>query len=406
MHILANLEKILQLEQELIARDIDTYLILSREDSDIVLPLLLPAHVVAQTAFFFRKSQPHIVLTGSTDANTYKEFGIFEIVEVTTDFETDFLAVFNRLAPKQLALNISEDDYLVDGLTMGQYLMLQDMVGAQRLAALECSSEPIIQRLRSIKSAYEVAQIRIAVQKTCRIYDEVAGSIKVGMSETEIGELFVLGMHRHAVVNAFGAPYSYPLICINRCGLAHREPHADNVLQPGDLLICDFSVRYNGYCSDIARSFYVLREGETQAPAEVQQAFDTTVAAVSAVIASIAVGMPGYEADRLGREVIERAGYPTIRHATGHQLGMRVHDGGTSLSPRNPERPASSGLVQVAEVYAIEPTVIQDDGLPSFIVEEDIVIRESGVEILSDRQLELYLIPGGPSTPAETEGCR
>jgi hypothetical protein len=62
--------------------------------------------------------------------------------------------------------------------------------------------------------------------------------------------------------------------------------------------------------------------------------------------------------------------------------------------------------VQLNEVYAIEPTVIQDDGLPSFIVEEDIVIRESGVEILSDRQLELYLIPGGPSTPAETEGCR
>jgi Xaa-Pro aminopeptidase len=100
--------------------------------------------------------------------------------------------------------------------------------------------------------------------------------------------------------------------------------------------------------------------------------------------------MTGYEVDAIGREVVEKGGYPTIRHSVGHQLGMRVHDGGTSLSPAS--NPNSAGVIQVGEVYAIEPTVIQDDGKPSFIVEEDIVIRNGSVEILSERQLKLLYI--------------
>jgi Xaa-Pro aminopeptidase len=179
--------------------------------------------------------------------------------------------------------------------------------------------------------------------------------------------------------------------------LAHRVPNPKNILQPGDILICDFSVRYKRYCSDIARSFYVMGSGETEIPEDVQKAFDTTVRAVSAAIEGIKAGMKGFEVDQIARRVIESGGYPTIRHATGHQLGMQVHDGGTSLSPNKETRPASRGVIKLDEVYAIEPTVIQDGGLPSFIVEEDIVVREHSVQVLSDRQTVLYRIPKGRS---------
>ena len=389
-----SLEKIEQLQQQMNAHQIDTYLILTREDSDPVLPLLLPVHVVAHSAFFFQSSGNHIVLTGKTDANMYREFDLFEVVEVEEDFEADFLQIFNKLVPKRLALNISETDYLVDGLTVGQYQLLEDIIGKEKLLEIECSSEKIITHVRSVKTEYEIAQIRKAVEITCDIYDEVAKKIQSGMSETDIGNLFVAGMKKHGVVNAFDEPYSYPLVCINRCGLAHRKPNKDNILQPGDMLICDFSVAYNRYTSDIARTFYVLRAGETEAPDDVQKAFDTTLKAVSAVIDGLYPGMKGFEADMLGRRVVEDAGFPSIRHSAGHQLGMRVHDGGTSLSPKRDDKPSSLGTVQVGEVYAIEPTVIQDNGLPSCIVEEDVVIRAGGAEVLSRRQTELYLIEG------------
>ncbi len=386
------MDKIYQLEKMLKEKDIDTLLVLSREDSDIVLPLFLDMHVVAQTAIFFNKSGNHIVLTGKTDANAYEKFNIFNIVTVKDNFNIEFKEIFDQISPKKLALNISQNDYLSDGLTMGQYLLLSEIIGNEKLKEIEISSEEIISTLRSIKSTSEIDKIAKAVDITCDIYDEVAEEIRVGMSETQIGELFVKGMKKYNVVNAFGSAYSYPLICINRCGLAHRIPNENNILCKGDILICDFSVNYKGYCSDVARSFYVLKDGEQSAPIDVQKGFDTAVLAVTEMINNIKIGMKGFEADNLGRKIIEEAGYPTIRHGAGHQLGKRVHDGGTTLSYYREDRPSVKGKIRENEVYAIEPTVIQDDGLPSFIVEENIVVTKDCNRVLSRRQLQLFLV--------------
>ncbi len=164
------------------------------------------------------------------------------------------------------------------------------------------------------------------------------------------------------------------------------------MLEEGDILIIDFSVKYNNYCSDIARSFYALKKGETQANKEILRAFNTTIEAVSAIIDNIAIGMKGWEVDTLGRSIIELAGYPTIPHACGHQLGREVHDGGTVLSFYNEKRPAVLREIRKNEVYAIEPTVIQEKNRPSFIVEENIVITDQKARVLSRRQLELYYI--------------
>ena len=385
-------EKVEQITSLLQQEGIDTYLILSREDSDVVLPLLLPVHVVAQSAFFFCSDGHNFVLTGKTDAPMYEEFGIFDVITVEDSFEADFCSLFATLSVQKLALNISEEDHLIDGLTVGQYLMLEQMIGKEHLQRIECSSEQFISDARAVKSNYEIEQIEIAVRKTCSIYDKVREQIAIGMSETEIGELFIPLMKEEGVINAFDEPYSYPLICITRCGLAHRKPNSNNILQEGDILIIDFSVKYNNYCSDIARSFYALKKGETQANKEVLRAFNTTIEAVSAIIDNIAVGMKGWEVDTLGRSIIELAGYPTIPHACGHQLGREVHDGGTVLSFYNEKRPAVLREIRKNEVYAIEPTVIQEKDKPSFIVEENIVITDQKARILSTRQLELYYI--------------
>ncbi len=86
-------------------------------------------------------------------------------------------------------------------------------------------------------------------------------------------------------------------------------------------------------------------------------------------------------------------GYPEITHATGHQIGRAVHDGGALLGPRwkryggAPYESLEKGMV-----FTIEPTLFLDDGV-HFIVEENIVVTESGMEYLTQRQNELILIP-------------
>ncbi|MFW5684500.1 MAG: hypothetical protein ACOC1I_06590 [Spirochaetota bacterium] len=134
-----------RIEAGLAERGIDVLLMLSREDSDPVVGRILDAHVVAQTAFFFTADGRHIVLTGRTDAMAYEIYPFFaEIIAMEDEFEVEFARVFDRLSPRKLALNICEDDAELDGLRWGLYAQLEQIVGSDRLAAIEISSAELL----------------------------------------------------------------------------------------------------------------------------------------------------------------------------------------------------------------------------------------------------------------------
>lgn len=386
-------EKTAQLKVLLNQQDIDALLILSREASDPILPFLVGVDTVHLGAAFFCRDGSNIMLTSQSDAKKYEESGIFsEVITYETSLKEEFPKLFQRLHPKKLALNISEEEATCDGLTLGLYQTLEELIGKDCLASIETSSEPIIKELRSVKTETEIGCLRRCIQITNDIYDEVFTRVECGMSEKEIGDIFVDCMKKRDVCNGLGQPYDYPIICIVRAGLAHRSP-GDTRTVPGDILIMDFSVKSENYISDIARTAYFLKEGETQPPEEIQHAFDTAHKAISETIAFIGKGKKGFEVDAVGRKVVEDGGFPTVRHAVGHPIGRECHDSGTLLGIKRPGgNPSVDRPIQVNEVYAIEPTVIQDDGLPCMLVEENIVIREDGAELLSRRQEQLYLI--------------
>ena len=387
-------EKIAQLESLLCEYDIDALLIVSREGSDQVLPFLIGEDSIHLAAAFFTKTGQHVMLCSPSDEKKYEESGIFSAIKVYEKSLGELLAkTLDEVSPKNLALNISKDDSGADGLSYGLYLLIQDLVGKERLAEIEVSSEMIIRELRSIKTTTEIERLRRAISITNDIFDEIFSSeIKCGMTEKEIADLFINGLKRHGVTSGIGGSYDYPIVCIVRAGLAHRGP-GDTASIPGDIVIIDFSVRCEGYVSDIARTAYFLIEGESEPPEDVQHAFQTAYDAITAAIEFIAVGKRGWEVDAVGRKVIEDGGYPTIRHSVGHPIGTQCHDSGTRLGPFKGENESSNRPIKPFEVYAIEPTVIQDDGLPCMLVEENVLVLPHGKEILSRRQEELYLIP-------------
>ncbi|WP_312117429.1 M24 family metallopeptidase [Brevibacillus reuszeri] len=372
---------------------IDSWLVLTREGSDPSMPLLFGIRSFHTAAIFINRDGRHKVISTVSDKGNYEGTGLFsEVIPYYASLDEVFVQELAKLAPQKLALNISAHDHLCDGLTLGLYLWLEDLLGKERLQAIEVSSEAILKELRSVKSPTEIACIQQAVDYTIEIYEEVFSQIVCGMTEIEIGELFVEGMKKRSLSNGLGNPHDPPLVCTVRNGLAHRKPGAHKTI-PGDIVIIDFSLKYKDYVSDIARTAYLLKPGETEAPEDIRRAFQTAIEAITTAIDFIRPGVKGYEVDAAARQVIEMAGYPTIRHSTGHQVGRETHDGGTTLGPRRtPPRPAVEGIVQVGEIYAIEPTVIQDDGLPCILVEENVLITDQGARILSKRQTELVTI--------------
>jgi len=383
------IEKVAQVERLLQEKNIDYLLIMSRECSDPNLPFIIGDDAVHVAAAFISKDGNHKIITSLSDQKKYEESGIFsEVITYEASIKETLREEFNKMNINKLALNISTEDHLCDGLTQGLYMMLADAIGEDKVKEIEVSSQEILQRIRSEKTDTEIEYIKEAIRITQEIYDEVFSQVKCGMSEIEIADLFVEGMKKRNVTNGIGGGYAYPIVCLVRAGLAHRSPGKTRS-QEGDILIVDFSVRYKGYVSDIARTAYFLRKGETKPPKEVQHAFDTAYKAISETINFIGVGKKGHEVDRVGRKVIEEGGYPTVRHSVGHQIGRECHETGTRLSPKGSY---SQGIIKEREVYAIEPTVIQDDGLPCILVEENVLITKSGAELLSKRQEQLYLI--------------
>lgn len=306
------------------------------------------------------------------------------------DIVEAFAADFAQESVGKAALNISMDDDRCDGLSKGLHDKLMRIIPAIGRNAV--SSYPMLEFLRAVKSSTEIEIMKKCSEITTDIYDAVFSKIAIGMSETEVGDIFMEELAKRGAVQAIGSPSEYPLILLVKCGMAHRRPSPDNYIAAGDMLVIDFSARYCGYTSDIARTMYFLREGESHAPADVKHCVDSAIKAVGAVLKEIKPGMRGYEVDAIGRKSILDSGYPDIRHSVGHLVGLEVHDGGTRLGPDKSNK-SCQGILRENEIYAIEPTVLQDGGLPCAIVEDNVLITKAGCVLISKRQTEIIEIP-------------
>ncbi len=382
-------EKLRQASAYLADEHIDLWLIPTREGSDPSLDLLTKVKTVGAGAFLISAGGRYTAVASSIDAQDIEESGLFDkVVAYSDSYEEALKDVVREARPHSIALNYSEGDHLCDGLGEGMYRLVKKTL-KDVFSGDFCSSEKVLSKVRAVKSTAELDRLRKAIHITTEIYEAVFPRIRAGMSEIEVGELFVDEMRERGVTNGAGelAP---PMVLKER--IAHRRA-GEARLEPGDFLIIDFSVAWDGYCSDIARTGYVLRYGETGAPVAMQETFVNARDAISAAFRAVRPGKAGWEIDAVARGYLLDHGMPDITHATGHQIGLAVHDGGTLLGPRwSRYGRAPYGVLSQGMVFTLEPTILRDRGY-SALVEENILVTADGAEFLSDRQMELYLIP-------------
>ncbi|WML56015.1 Xaa-Pro peptidase family protein [Neobacillus sp. PS2-9] len=382
-------EKLNQTIGSLRELEIDMWLILTSEGSDPCIPLITGVGTVGPGVFIFTKEGRKLALCSSIDAQDLEESELFdEVCKHTGSFETLLVETVRKLNPRTIALNISVEEHLADGLTAGRYRWLKNTLKGVFHGEF-VSSEPFLTLIRSIKSKTEIERIEKAVKVTERIYERVFTKMKAGMTERELGTLFIAEMERENVVNGVDRSLSLPIVL--KENIAHRGP-GEAVIHEGDLVIFDFSVEVDGYVSDIARTVYFLKEGETEAPEPIKAAFSAVHEAITRAALMMKPGVKGYEVDGAARNYYVSLGYPEITHATGHQIGRDVHDGGILLGPRwKRYGNAPYGELKEGMVFTIEPTLFLEDGI-HFIVEENVVVTSNGIRYLTERQDELILI--------------
>lgn len=386
-------EKIARAGEMLRENQIDAWVFYTRNGQDPSFALMFGRSAEQETLVLLTAQGDATVLCAGADAPAYRETGLYRQVLATkpAGFPAAFRRLYEGLAINRLALNQTPDDSRCDGLSVGLYQKLCLAVGEKEMHRVGTSSQAMLEELRAVKTPSEIAIMEECSRITCDIYDEVFRSIHVGMSESQVGELMVGELFKRGCTSGIGAPDDLPLVLLVRCGMSHRRPNPNNIIQPGDMMVIDFSARYNGYTSDIARTMYFLKPDEAHAPEDVRRAVDAAVRAVGAVLEMIRPGLKGYEVDAVGRQSILDSGYPNIPHSVGHQVGLECHDGGTVLGQHR-DRKAMCGVLRKNEIYAIEPTVLQSP-LPSAIVEDNVVLTDTGCRIISRRQTEIIEIP-------------
>ena len=234
---------------------------------------------------------------------------------------------------------------------------------------------PILAELRMVKDAAELTALRAAVRIVEDGLRAAIGQIRAGMTERELADIWERGMR------AAGGGLSFGTIIAS--GPNSANPHhsnSDRAFQPGDLITVDGGALYEGYTSDITRTFALGEPGP-----EARRIYDLVLAANAAGRAAARPGATGEAIDRAAREVIAAGGYgPQFLHRTGHGLGLEVHE--PPFLVAGSRAPLAAGTT-----FTVEPGIYVA-GLGGVRIEDDVVITEDGAESLTTFERELIVL--------------
>ncbi|MEK4147017.1 Xaa-Pro peptidase family protein [Robertmurraya sp. FSL W8-0741] len=270
------------------------------------------------------------------------------------------IAKINRIAIEKEHLNVERFEILSELFSNAQFI----------------SAEEKLRTLRLIKDEKELAAIREA----CSLADY---AIEVGCSEIKEGktELDVLAAIEFALKKKGITAMAFSTMVLT--GANGASPHGNpglTKIKKGDLVLFDLGVVVNGYCSDITRTVAFGDINDKQ-----KEIYDTVLKAQLAAISASKPGIKCSEVDFAARSTIEKAGYGDyFPHRLGHGLGISVHEY-PSLTETN------DLLLEKGMVYTIEPGIYVP-GVAGVRIEDDVVVTENGVEILTKFPKELQII--------------
>ena len=246
--------------------------------------------------------------------------------------------------------------------------------------------DPILDRLRLVKSPGEIAAIREATRLASLGILEGMKSAKPGMYEYEVEAVADYIFKRH---NGMGIGY-FALVAT---GTNAAWPHyhaAQSKLADGDLVLFDYAPEFKYYTSDVTRMFPA---NGTFSPRQ-RELYGVYVKLYQALMTSIG---PGPAAERLKvahqkmTKVLETftfadpkvkeaatafvARYANARNSYGHWVGLEVHD--------VPSGGQSDGIYQPGMVFSIEPALTIRDERVYIRLEDVILITDTGYENLS-----------------------
>ena len=226
----------------------------------------------------------------------------------------------------------------------------------------------LVGRLRMTKDEIELAAIERAGVIQCDAIRAALPKLEHGMTEREFCAVLEYEMKMRG---ASGPSFGTAVSAGTNSAIIHSLT-GDTRIEEGTLLI-DWGAIYDGYCSDMTRTFAV-----EAFPEKVREIYDIVAEAQQAGIDACRPGKVCAQVDAAARAIIETAGYGEyFGHGLGHGLGLDIHEDPYFNSL------ATDIVLEPGMVMTVEPGIYLP-GIGGVRIEDDVVITSDGCRVLTD----------------------
>ena len=305
--------------------------------------------------------------------------------------------------PRRIALNVSGISAFADGLTASQ----RDGV----LAALT----PELRGRVVPADKLAIGWLETRTPAEMAVYPDIVRTAHAIIAEGFSGKVITPGKttaddvvwwYRERIAGLKLGTWFQPSVGITRQGI-DKTLEGDTVIQPGDLLWTDFGISYLGLNTDTQHLGYVLKAGETDAPAGLKAGLAAANAVQDALTSSFRTGATGNAVLATARAKAIAAGLePTIY---SHPIGYHGHAAGTPIGMWDNQGPRDEGEYAMAASTAWSIELAATHKVPEwggqavgFKLEEDAFFDGTSVRYIDGRQTAFHLVPRAGAVMA---GC-
>ena len=288
------------------------------------------------------------------------------------------------LAAKRIYLNTNENSRYFSDVPYRDFRMGRELMAQYPLHKYH-RAQPILRKLRMIKSPYEQGVMQRAIDITARAFERVVRFVEPGVGEYEVEAEII-----HELLRNRATGFAYDSVIASGADNCILHYDANNkVCREGELLLLDFGAEYAHYAADLSRTIPVSgRFTDRQ-----RQVYDAVLRVQRAAIQLFVPGNTLEEyhqqvgelltAELLDLSLLDRTDVknqtkeqPAHKrysyHRTAHHLGLDVHD------LHNPYT-----FMQAGMVFTCEPGIYLPDEGFGIRLENNILITDDGPQDLT-----------------------
>jgi Xaa-Pro aminopeptidase len=391
---------------------IDLWVVVGREyNEDPVLATLLPATWLSarrRTILLFHRSDDGVTAAAVSRYPVGQFLPAWEADEQPglTAEQSQWAAVrrfVDQAAPRTIGVDVSDVFAHADGLSHTEHELLVEALGphAENLV----SAEALAVGWLETRLPEEIAALHAMNRLVHQVIDEAYSPAVITVGQTTALDLAWWIRQRFADLGVDG--WFQPTVGLQRAGSPLADERGtvlpgvpyDAVISPGDLVHCDVGLSTLGLTTDTQRNGYVLRPGETTAPAGLVTALGVGNRMQDLTTEALRPARTGDEVLAAARAAAAAEGIDGDVYS--HPVGVHGHGAGPAIGMWDQQDGvpgAGSAEVHLDTVWALElcvrvPVAEWGGQLVRMALEQGIALTDAGVEYLDRRQTELILIP-------------